>query len=170
MSLLSTTGAANEMKSKLRLGPSTQVWIPIGAVLFIIALTVSAIVVPQLRALHFLQALIYVAIIILAQRNNVWAFGAGAVIAIAWNSLQLFVTHLVQAGAVAFWHFLHTGQVRRLDTMMVPLGCIGHFVMLFGCLIAFRSSTTNNKWLKFAAGGGIVLAYFILIVTLALPR
>src|SRR5277367_5370836 len=35
---------------------ATRVWIPIGAALFLIALTVSAWVVPQLQFLHLLQA------------------------------------------------------------------------------------------------------------------
>jgi hypothetical protein len=49
---------------------STRFWIPIGAALFIVALIVSALVVPQLRLLHCLQALIYVAVVILARRNS----------------------------------------------------------------------------------------------------
>jgi hypothetical protein len=41
----------------------TRVWIPIGAGLFLVALAVSAVAVPELRPLHFLQALIYVAVV-----------------------------------------------------------------------------------------------------------
>ena len=150
---------------------STRLWIPIGATLFIVALTVSALVVPQLRLLHFLQALIYIAVVILALRNNMWGFGAGVTIAVIWNSLQLFVNHLVQAGAVAIWHFLSTGQVRRLDTMMVTLGCIGHFILIFACLAAsVEDRATDRKWWKFAGGGAIAAAYFALIVAVALPR
>src|SRR5215469_14911010 len=94
---------------------ATRVWIPIAAALFIVALTASALVVPQLRLVHFLQALIYVAVATLARRHNVWGFGAGVTVAVVWNSLNLFVTHLMQAGAVAFWFLLRTGHVRRLD-------------------------------------------------------
>src|SRR5215469_10351154 len=115
----------------------TRTWIPIGAGLFIVALAVSAMVVPQLRLLHLLQALIYVVVVILARRNSAWGFGAGFTVAVAWNSLNLFVTHLMQAGGVEFWSFLRTGHVRRLDTMMVPLGGIGHFILLVACLTAF---------------------------------
>lgn len=41
----------------------TRVWIPIGAGLFLVALAVSAVAVPELRPLHFLQALICVAVV-----------------------------------------------------------------------------------------------------------
>jgi hypothetical protein len=147
------------------------VWISVGAALFVVALIVSALVVPQLRQLHFLQSLIYVAVVILACRNNVWGFGAGVTIAVAWNGLNLFVTHLMQAGAFAFWSFLRTGEVRRLDTMMVTLGGIGHFIVLIGCLAAALGlQTTGKKWWKFLGGGVTVLLYFALIVAIAAPR
>lgn len=149
----------------------TRVWVPVGAALFVLALTVSAIVVPQLRLLHFLQALIYVAIVILARRNSVWGLGAGVTIAVVWNGLNLFLTHLAQAGVIVFWHFLRTGEVRRLDTMMVPLGCIGHFVLIIACLAAFFGGETDkNKWWKFLGGGLVTVAYLALIIAIARPR
>ena len=151
--------------------PWTRVWIPIGATLFLIALTVSALVVPQLRPLHLLQALIYVAVVVLSFRNSPWGLGAGFTVAVAWNCLNLFVTHLMQAGAIAFWSFLRTGQVRRLDTMMVPVGGIGHFILIVACLGAlFGLRTDNRKWFKFVLGGVLALAYLALIVAIARPR
>jgi hypothetical protein len=150
---------------------STLVWIPIGAALFLLALTISALVVPQLRLLHLLQAFIYVAIVILARRNSAWGFGVGVTIGVVWNSLNLFVTHLMQAGAVAFWSFVRTGQVRRLDTMMVTIGGIGHFILLIACLTALFNQTTDpKKWWKFVGGGVLTLAYFALIIVVARPR
>jgi hypothetical protein len=150
---------------------ATRVWIPIGAALFLIALTVSAWVVPQLRLLHLLQALIYVAVVILARRNNVFALGAGFTIAVAWNCLEFFGPHLIQAGAVMFWSFLHTGQVQHLETMMVPIGGIGHFILIIACLTAlFHQTTDTKKWWKFIAGSVLVLGYFALIVAIARPR
>lgn len=150
---------------------SARLWILVGAALFLIALTVSAWVVPQLRLLHFLQALIYVAIVILALRNSAWGFGAGVMIAVVWNSLNLFVTHLMQAGAVEFWSFLRTGQIRRPDTMMVPLGGIGHFILIVACLAAvLHQRYEKHKWWKFMAGGVAALAYLVGIVAIARPR
>ena len=150
---------------------STHVWIPIGAGLFLVALAVSAVAVPELRPLHFLQALIYVAVVILARRNNVFALGAGFTIAVAWNCLEFFGPHLIQAGAVMFWSFLHTGQVQHLETMMVPIGGIGHFILIIACLMAlFHQTTDTNKWWKFIAGGVLVLGYFASIVAIARPR
>lgn len=149
----------------------TRVWIPTGAVIFVVALTGSALIVPQLRLLHLLQAVIYVAVVILARRNSAWGFGAGCTVSVAWNSLNLFVTHLIQAGAVEIWSFLRTGQVRRLDTMFVPLGGVGHFVLIAGCLAAFLElKTDKRKWRKFFFGGALTIAYLALIVAVARPR
>jgi len=104
---------------------------------------VSALVVPQLRLLHLLHALIYVVVVALAHRNSAWGFGGGFTVAVAWNCLNLFVTHLMQAGGVAFWSFLRTGYVRRLDTMMVTLGGIGHCILIVACLAALLELRTG---------------------------
>jgi hypothetical protein len=78
-------------------------WVPIGASLFTVALIVSALVVPQLRLLHLLQAFIYIAIVILARRDSMWGVGARVTIAVVWNSLNLFVTYNMQRGAAVLW-------------------------------------------------------------------
>ena len=127
----------------------TRVWIPIGGGLFVVALGVSALAVPQLRLLHLLQAFIYVVVVILARRNNVFAFGAGFTIAVVWNCLEIFGAHLMQAGAVMFWSFLRTGHVEHLETMMVPSAGSG---ISFSSLLAwplFNQRTDNRKWWRF---------------------
>jgi hypothetical protein len=134
-------------------------------------LAVSAVAVPELRPLHFLQALIYVAVVILARRKNVFALGAGFTIAVAWNCLEFFGPRLIQAGAGMLWSFLRTGQVQHLETMMVPIGGVGHLILILACLMALFQNTTGTKsWWKFLAGGVLVLGYFALIVAIARPR
>lgn len=151
--------------------PATLAWITAGAALFVVALVVSAWVVPQLRLLHFLQALIYLAVVILARRNNALGLGAGVAVAVVWNGLNLFVTHLFQAGAIEFWTFLHTGHVRRPDTMMVPVGGVGHLILIIACLAAlFQQPSGKKKWWNFAIGSVTALAYLVLIVAIARPR
>jgi hypothetical protein len=148
-----------------------QAWTNLGATLFLVALLVSAIVVPELRVLHSFQALIYIAVIVLARRNSPWGYGAGFAIAIVWNGMSLFVTHLMQAGAVAIWLSLRTGHVQQLVPMMVTLGGIGHFILIVAALIALVGHNTEaRKWWKFAGGGILSIAYFALIVAFARPH
>src|SRR5579859_3783927 len=104
----------------------SRVVVPVGCVVFIAALAGSAIVVPVLRPLHALQALIYMAVIVLARRQSPWGLGAGVIMALAWNSLQLFATHLMLVGAKLFWTLVVTGHADRVDTLMVFVGGIGH--------------------------------------------
>jgi hypothetical protein len=131
----------------------TRVWIPIAAALFTVALAVSAVVLPELRLLHVLQALIYVAIVILARRNSMWAIGAGLTIAVVWNSLNLFVTHNMQRGLTLFWSLLQTGQMppgpHPIVPMMVLLGGIGHFVLIGAwplCSIEDSMTRSRGRW------------------------
>jgi len=149
----------------------TQVWIYIGAALFLLALLLSAILVPDLRILHSLQALIYVAVIVLARRNSAWVYGAGFSIAILWNAMGLFMTHLIQAGATAFWLLLHTGHAEQLVPMTVALGGIGHFILIFATILAAsRLNAENRKWWKFAGGSALSVAYFALLVAFFKPH
>jgi hypothetical protein len=67
-----------------------NVSIVVGSVMFIIALAVSAIFLPQWRALHVMQALPYLIVIVLTRRLSPWGFGAGVSMACFWNALLLF--------------------------------------------------------------------------------
>ncbi len=103
----------------------TQMWVYVGATLFLVALLVSAIVDPELSVLHCFQALIYLAVIVLVRRDSPWGDGAGSAIAIVWNGMSFFGPHLIQAGAVAFWSWLRTGHAQQLVPMMVTLADSG---------------------------------------------
>jgi hypothetical protein len=154
---------------------STPYWVRtsilFGVGLFLIALTVSAIFIPQLRLLHSLQALIYVALIVLTKRNSPWGYGVGVVIATAWNSMSLFITHLFQVGVGQLLDLGRGGHVSRPDSLMVMVGGIGHFVLIFACMIGFLRLRPNERdWLQFSAGGFLALAYMALIIFVAAPR
>jgi hypothetical protein len=147
------------------------VWIYMGAALFLVALLVSAILVPELRILHSFQALIYIAVIVLARRNSSWGYGAGFAMAVVWNGMSLFVTHLIQAGVVEFWSLPRTGRIEHLVPMVVALGGLGHFVLIFATLLAVVChNTESRKWWKFAGGGALAIGYFALIVAFTQPR
>jgi hypothetical protein len=146
-------------------------WVYVGAALFLVALLVSAIVDPEPRIPHCFQALIYVAVIVLARRNSPWGYGAGFAIAIVCNGMNFFGAHLIQAGAVAFWLWLRTGHSAQLVPMMGTLGALGHFILIFATLIAIlRHNAETRKWWKFAGGGALAVAYLGVLVAFALPH
>jgi len=148
-----------------------RVCLPVGAGLFILALILSAIILPQFRPLHAFQALIYVAILMLARRNNPWGFGAGVIVPTAWNCLSLFITHLMQAGAAQLWSFLRTGHASQPDALTVLLGGIAHFLLIAACIGGFLQLRPHRKqWLQFFGGGLAAMAYFALIIAVMAPR
>jgi len=148
-----------------------HVSIAVGVGLFLFALIVSAVFIPQLRLLHLFQGLIYVAVLVLTRRNSAWGFGVGVIIPVLWNVLNLFVTHLFQAGAGQFWSLVRTGHVSRPDTLMVMVGGVAHFLLIVACMAGFLQLRPGRKqWGQLFGGGLLALAYFILIVATMAPR
>lgn len=139
----------------------------LGVGIFLTALAVSAFLDPQLRILHAFQALIYVAVVVLARRNSPWGFGIGAMMAVAWNCLNLFVTHLIQAGAELLLSLIRTGHADRPVTIMVAVGGLGHFLLLIGCVVDFLALRPRiSEWGQFVSGGLLAIAYLALVVIL----
>jgi hypothetical protein len=148
-----------------------RVSISIGVVLYLFALTVSAYIIPQLRILHFLQAMIYVATFLLARINSPWGFGIGVIVPTAWNCLNLFVTHLFQKGVAQFLSLIRTGHIDHPDRLMVTVGSLAHFLLIAACVAGFLQLRPRAKqWGKLFGGGLLALAYFALIIAVADPR
>src|SRR5262245_18194053 len=90
-------------------------FILVGSLFFIFALVLSAVFDPKIRVLHTLQALIYVAVILLTRRNSAWGFGAGCIVAAFWNYINLFITNFIKSGLQQLLILLQTGQLYRPD-------------------------------------------------------
>jgi hypothetical protein len=106
-----------------------------------VALLGSAIAIPGLRILRAFEALIYVAVIVLARRNSPWGYGAGFAIAVVRNGMDLFA-HVMQADAVALWSSLRTGHIPQLVPMSVMLGGAAHFILIVAALCALVRHNT----------------------------
>jgi hypothetical protein len=143
----------------------------IGAGLFIFALFLSAVYEPRIRVLHALQALIYVAVVVLARRKSAWGYGAGFVISSFWNYINLFVTTFIRAGVLQLLEFFETGRITRPDLALSLIAATGHFLLIAACLIGFlKTRPTAREWGQFVGGGVLAVAYFILIIVIAGPQ
>jgi hypothetical protein len=135
-----------------------------GAVLFIFALVLSVLLDPAVWLLHGLQALIYVAVIVLARRDSAWGFGAGFTVAVLWNSANLFATGFIAAGVDALWAWLRTGHLARPVLLLILVGAAGHFLMILGCLVAFlRGNPKLRRWAEFVGGAALLVVALVLI-------
>jgi hypothetical protein len=142
-----------------------------GAGFFILALIVSAIFDPPIRLLHGLQALIYIAVIAGARRENPWAYGAGCFIAAFWNYTNLFVTTFISAGLHQTWLLLRTGHLRRPDLLIAVIAAAGHFLLIAACIAGLlRLRPGLLQWARFAAGGVLAVGYFALIIIATGPQ
>ncbi len=137
--------------------------IHVGASMFIVALAASVFFDPSIWVLHAVQALIYVAVMVLVQRENPLGFGAGLAIALLWNGANLFATGFVAAGLHTLQTVLSTGHLSRPVLLLVLLGAAGHFLMIAGCLAWFlRSSGGRRPWARFL--GGAILGVIALVL------
>ena len=149
--------------------PWTRFSVQAGAGLFIVALFVSAVFDPSIRVLHFLQALIYVAVIVLARRDNAWGLGAGCIIGAFWNYMNLFVSDFIATGLRELSRLLTAGELRPGQIAVVA--ATGHFLLIAGCLALFvRLRPGLKRWGQFFAGGVLAVGYLVLSVFTTGPQ
>jgi len=136
-----------------------------GAALFMLALAISAVFDPRIRVLHILQALIYIAVIVLTRRGSPWGFGAGFLVSAFWNYINLFVTTFIRAGVQQLGILVTTGDLPRPDLFIALIAAGGHFLLMAGCVAGFLEIRPRLRdWLRFAAGGVFAIAYFVAII------
>lgn len=139
-----------------------NVSIIVGSVMFVIALAVSAIFLPQWRVLHVFQALPYVVVIILTRRMSPWGFGAGVLMACFWNALLLFRSPVGSA--------LVHGQVSDPGDALQLFAALGHFLIIIACLTGFaRTRPAGRQWAEFFGGGVINVGYLLAMLWIVGP-
>src|SRR5258708_36425336 len=117
--------------------------------MFVVALAASVFFDPSIWVLHALQALIYIGVMVLAQRASPLGFGAGVAVALLWNGANLFATGFIAAALHTLRTVLSTGHMLRPVLLLVLVGAAGHFLMIAGCIACFfRSSPGRRQWAR----------------------
>src|SRR5262249_49357731 len=114
-------------------------------------LAVSAIWEPDIRLLHFFQALMYIATIVLSLRRNRWGYFIGISAAGLWAYTGLFVTTFVISG------FHHLMTLDRTDQIIGVPAWLSDVVVVIGCVWAY-----TRLPVKFAADAGRLLLAFVI--------
>jgi hypothetical protein len=108
-----------------------------GGCVFILVLALSAYWEPDIRWLHFFQAWIYLATMLLALRRNRWGYFIGIGAAGFWCYVTIFVNTFFINGLQQLSHWIHTGHMRRPDLLIaVPAWC-SNLLVVVGCLWAY---------------------------------
>jgi len=111
--------------------------ITVGGGFFIFALAVSAVFVPEIRWLHVVQALLYVAAILLSFRRNRWGYFIGASTAGLWNLLAFFASPL-------FAEIIdHPAQA---DLILQGLAWLANFAVVVGSVWGYVRLKTKSNW------------------------
>lgn len=143
----------------------TTATIAIGSSMFVPGLTVAAVFAPEWRVLHVFQALIYVAVVAMAQRKSAWGFGGGLAVAVFWNALSAFVTGDARDGIQELESLVRTGHSQNPDVLLSLFAFCGHLLITIGCIVGFiRLRNSVHRWAQFLGGGIVALSYLIAIV------
>jgi len=144
----------------------------VSCAMFIFILGLSAVYDHSIRVLHFFQAIIYVAILVLALRRSAWGYGAGCIIAAFWNWTNIAYTTFIANGFRELGHTLQTGRVGKPDQLIAVVAAAAHFVLIASCLVGYFRIKRRSWWepLKFLAGGLTAVGYFAVIIVVFGPQ
>lgn len=144
----------------------------LGASAFITALFISAYWEPGIRWLHFFQAWMYVAAILLCLKRRRWGYFVGASIAAFWNYANLFVTSFLHAGIGQLTILLKTGHIARPDLFIAVPAWTANLVLLLASVSGYLSGKSKG-WGdlgRLAISLAITTGYFALSIAVFQPR
>ena len=108
--------------------------IVVGASIFILMLDMSAYWEADIRWLHFFQAWMYIATIVLGLRRNSLGYFIGLSAAGLWVYANLFVTTFFLNGLQQLWQWIHTGQLARPDVLIAVPAWLSNLLVVIGCV------------------------------------
>lgn len=144
----------------------------IGGSFFILVLAVSAFWDADIRWLHFFQAWMYLATIVLSLRGSRWGHFIGISAAGFWDYTNLFVTTFLAAGLQQLSLWIHTGHLPRPDLLIAVPAWLSNFLVVIGCLWAYsrRPSKSIRDVQGFLLAFVLSTAFFAAAMALFQPR
>jgi hypothetical protein len=143
-----------------------------GGVCFIAVLALSAYWDAPIRWLHFLQAWMYVAAIVLTLRRSRWGYFIGLAAAAFWDYATLFVNTFFVNGLRELARWLHSGRLARPDLLIAVPAWFSNLAVIAGCLWAYgrlRNKHPSDA-LRFAVALIATTAFFAAAMALSQPR
>lgn len=109
----------------------------IGGSVFILVLAVSAFWEADIRWLHFFQAWMYLAAMVLSFRGNRWGYFIGISAAGLWDYTNLFVTTFFFNGLERLSEWVRSGHLERPDLLIAVPAWFSNFLVIWGCIWAY---------------------------------
>ncbi len=135
-------------------------------------LGLSAYWEPDIRWLHFLQAWMYVATIVLGLRRNSWGYFIGFSAAGLWIYANLFATTFFLNGLQQLSQWVHTGHLERADLLIAVPAWFSNLLVVIGCAWGyFRVPTQSLRDAgRFLVTFALTTGFFALDMALFQPR
>lgn len=146
--------------------------IVVGGCVFISMLGLSAYWEADIRWLHFFQAWMYVATIVLVLGRNLWGYFIGFSAAGLWIYANLFATTFFFNGLQQLSQWVRTGRLARADLLIAVPAWFANLLVVIGCvwgyfLVPARSlSDVGRLLVSFALTTG----FFALDMAIFQPR
>ncbi|HEX5412964.1 MAG TPA: hypothetical protein VFZ27_14025 [Terriglobia bacterium] len=144
----------------------------IGGSMFIVVLAVSAYWQSDIRWLHFFQAWMYIATIVLGLRGNRLGYFIGISAAGLWDYVNLFVTTFFANGLEQLYQWAHTGHLARPDVLIAVPAWFSNLLVIVGCLWGYCLLPTKRRGdtIIFPITFVLTTVYFAIIMALFQPR
>lgn len=135
-------------------------------------LGLSAYWEPDIRWLHFFQAWMYVATIVLSLRRNEWGYFIGFSAAGLWIYANLFATTFFFNGLQQLSQWAHTGRLERLDLLIAVPAWFSNLLVVIGCVWAYVLLPTRalRDAGRFVVTFAITTGFFAVDVAVFQPR
>jgi hypothetical protein len=109
----------------------------LGVCVFVLMLGISALWEPDIRWLHFFQAWMYLAAIVLSLRANKWGYFIGLSAAGLWDYANIFATTFFFNGLQEISRWLRSGHLERADLLIAVPAWFSNLLIIVGCLWAY---------------------------------
>jgi ABC-type uncharacterized transport system permease subunit len=150
-----------------------QEWfILIGASVFIVVLAVSAFFESDIRWLHFFQALMYIATIVLSLRRSRWGYFIGISAAGLWAYVNMFVTTFLFSGLHHLMRSIQSGRLQHPDQIIAVPAWLANVVVVVGCIWAYSRLRQKpaSDFVRFLITFVLTTGYFALDMAFFQPR
>jgi hypothetical protein len=126
----------------------------------------------DIRWLHFFQAWMYIAAIILGFRGNKWGYFIGISAAGLWCYTSLFVTTFFFNGLQQVAQWIQGGHMARPDLAIAVPAWFANLLVVIGCVWAYfrLGIKSGSDLIRFAATLVLTTGFFALDMALFQPR
>jgi len=144
----------------------------IGGCFFILILGISALWEAGIRWLHFFQAWMYIATMVLGFRRSRWGHFIGISAAGLWDYANIFATTFFFNGLQQLSQWTHTGHLNRPDLVIAVPAWFSNLFLVIGCVWAYSRLPTKSLGDagRFVVTFALTTGFFALAMALFQPH